>query len=239
MTLEPTTIDLLGIRMDEPLTTFTDLMVSAVCYYAFWQIHKNKPQSKLFTYMKLYFLSMGLATTIGGLIGHGFFYLFSFAWKLPGWVTSMFSVALLERASIEYCKPHIRNEKVFRFFKWLNVIELTTFIVITFVTLDFFYVQLHSAYGMLVVVCGFQTYAYLKTKSQASKLALVSVGVLAIASVIYMGQIGFPKWFNYLDISHILMTASAWLFYRSAMEMQGSPPPARAVVGEREEVAAL
>lgn len=219
MPYEFTSVELLGIRLDEPVTTITDLMVSAVCYYAFWKIHREKPNYRLNIYMKFYFLSMGLATTIGGVIGHGFLYLFSFAWKLPGWVTSMFSVALLERASIEYCKPQIHNERVFRFFTWLNIIELTTFIIITFWTLNFFFVEVHSAYGLLIVVTGFQGYVYRKTRSKASKLALIAVGISAISAIIYMNEIGLHKWFNHFDISHVFMTISAWFFYRSAMEM--------------------
>ncbi len=219
MQFELTSVDILGIRLDEPVTTITDLIVSAVCYYAFYKIHTERPNYKLNIYMKFYFLSMGLATTIGGIIGHGFLYLFSFAWKLPGWLTSMFSIALLERASIEYCRPQIENKNVFRFFTWLNIIELFTFVVITFYTLNFFFVEVHSAYGLLVVVTGFQGYIYYKTKSEASRLALIAVGISSISALVYMNEWGLHAYFNHFDISHIFMTFSAWFFYRSAMTM--------------------
>ena len=219
MDFELTSIDIFGIRLDEPVTTITDLMVSAVCYLAFYRLHKDRPNTKLNIYMKFYFLSMGLATTIGGIIGHGFLYAFSFAWKLPGWLTSMFSIALLERASIEYCRPQIKNKAVFGFFTWLNIVELLTFVTITFMTLNFFFVEVHSAYGLLVVVTGFQGYVYLKTRSEASRLALIAVGISSISAIIYMNEWGISKWFNHFDISHVFMTASAWFFYRSAMRM--------------------
>lgn len=219
MIFETTSIEILGIRVDEPVTTITDLFVSAVCFYAFYRINKDKPSIRLFTFMKYYFLSMGLATTIGGLIGHGFLYMFSFAWKLPGWLTSMFSIALLERASIEYAKPFISNKKVFSFFAWLNIIELTTFVIITFSTLNFFFVEVHSAYGLLIVVTGFQGFIYKMSGSKASKLALIGVGFAAVSALIFMNEWGFHKWFNHFDISHVLMTAAAWFFYKSAMTM--------------------
>lgn len=50
---------------------------------------------------------MGIATMVGGVIGHGLLYAYSFAWKLPGWLTSMFSIALIERASIEQARKQI------------------------------------------------------------------------------------------------------------------------------------
>jgi hypothetical protein len=220
MEYELITIHLWGIRIDEPITTFTDLWVSAVCYYAFYQISKHRPDTRLFQFMKYYFLSMGLATTIGGLIGHGFLYALSFGWKLPGWLTSMFSIALLERGSIEYAKPQIDNPKLFSFFSWLNIIELITFVIITFSTLNFFFVEVHSAYGLLIVVTGFQGYIYWHTSSEASKLALIGVAFAALSALFYMNQWGLHTWFNHFAMSHTFMTFAAWYFYKSTMAME-------------------
>ena len=114
-------IELFGILIDEPVTTFTDLIVSAVCFYAFYKLLKIPVRNKTHTYLKYYFLGMALATAIGGLIGHGFIYIFSFAWKLPGWLVSMVSIALLERAVIEYARKLIKPA-IGRFFAWLNII---------------------------------------------------------------------------------------------------------------------
>ena len=112
MELVQPSIYICNIRLDEPVTTITDLVVSVMCFYAFYQLNSIPKKNKVHWNLKYYFLSMGLATLIGGVIGHGFLYLFSFAWKLPGWLTSMFSIALLERASILYAKPSI-NRKTF------------------------------------------------------------------------------------------------------------------------------
>jgi hypothetical protein len=32
-----------------------------------------------------------------------------------------------------------------------------------------------------------------------------------------MNEIGISPWFNHFDISHVLMTASAYIFYRGAL----------------------
>ena len=156
---EQPSIFIQNIRIDEPVTTLTDLMVSAVCFYAFFKLNKIPLHNKVHLYLRYYFLSMGIATAIGGIVGHGFLYLFDTQWhspeslvnfigkifgkdllkdvanpwKLPGWLTSMFSIALVERAAIEYARPLIKN-KVGKFFAWLNVIELIIFVTITFIT---------------------------------------------------------------------------------------------------------
>lgn len=245
---EQPSIFIQNIRIDEPVTTLTDLMVSAVCFYAFFKLNKIPLHNKVHLYLRYYFLSMGIATAIGGIVGHGFLYLFDTQWhspeslvnfigkifgkdllkdvanpwKLPGWLTSMFSIALVERAAIEYARPLIKN-KVGKFFAWLNVIELIIFVTITFITLNFFFVEIHSAYGLLVVVTSFNLYVYLKTKTKGSKLFLIAVGFSAIGALFFMNQWGISPWFNHFDISHIFMTFSALYFYKGSLHILKDP----------------
>lgn len=222
MYLPQPSIELFGIRIDEPVVAFTDLIVSAVCFYAFYKLNKIKLKNNVHWNLKYYFLSMAIATFIGGVIGHGFLYLLSFAWKLPGWLTSMFSIALLERASILYAKPLIKP-RIGRFFATMNLIELSTFIIITFSTLNFFFVEVHSAYGLLIIVTSFNIVVYRKTKSEASKLFLIAVSISAISAVIFMNEWSFSTWFNHYDISHILMSISAFMFYKGSLKMIDDP----------------
>ncbi|MCK5169834.1 MAG: hypothetical protein KAQ75_08140, partial [Bacteroidales bacterium] len=72
-----------GLRIDEPVTTITDLMVSFVCFYAFYKLNKIDVKNKVHLYLRYYFLSMGIATAVGGVIGHGFLYLFDTQWESP------------------------------------------------------------------------------------------------------------------------------------------------------------
>jgi hypothetical protein len=226
MVYEQPSIFILGIRIDEPITTLTDLFVSAVCFYAYFAITKHRETSKLNNYLRFYFLMMGTATTIGGIIGHAFLYALPFnellevsPWKLPGWLVSMFAIALVERASIEYARPLIKSNTG-KIFAWINIIELITFVIITFSTLNFFFVEVHSAYGLLVVVTGFQGYVFFKTKSIASKRMLIAVAFSAVGALFFMNEWGLSKWFNHYDISHMFMTASAYFFYLGAMKIE-------------------
>ena len=248
MIFEQPSIFPFGLRIDEPVTTITDLMVSFVCFYAFYKLNKIDVKNKVHLYLRYYFLSMGIATAIGGLIGHSFLYLFDAQWetpdgfvniiskifgenllkdianpwKLPGWLTSMFSIALVERASIEYARPLI-HKKVGTFFSWLNVIELLTFVTITFTTLNFFFVEIHSAYGLLLVVTSFNLTVFLKTRKKGSKLFLIAVGFSAIGALFFMNKWGFSPWCTHSDVSHTFMTFSAFYFYLGAKEILSDP----------------
>ncbi len=217
--MDQTTISILGIRIDEPVATLTDLVVAAVCFYAASRIYRWKERNDLFFYLKYYFLTMGLATTMGGLLGHGFFYLFPFYWKLPGWLMSMFSVMLIERAAIEHVTPLI-GKKLARSFKIINLIELCTFVVVTYSTLNFFFVEVHTAYGLLFVVGSLQLFNFYRTRNAASKYFLIAVAISALAALIFMNEITLGRWFNHFDISHTIMAFSAWFFYRAAKELK-------------------
>jgi len=209
-------IEIYGIRIDEPVTMLTDLLVTAVCIYAFTRLSRIPVKNNVHFYLKFYFLSMGIATAVGGIIGHGFFYLFSFEWKLPGWLTSMVSVALLERAVILYARKLI-HPFLGKLFAWLNVIELATFVTITFITLDFFFVEVHTAYGLLIVTTGFSLIVFIKTRNKGSRTFLVAVAFSSVSALVFMNEWGIGPWFNHFYISHLLMATGAWFFYKGSL----------------------
>jgi hypothetical protein len=214
-----TTTDFLGFRISEPVTMVTDLLVSAVCLYAFLDLRKEKsamPAVKLFTY---YFLTMSIATAYGGIIGHGFLHLLSFAWKVPAWILSMLSVALLERSAIFHAQP-LLQKGTSRFFAALNVIELTSLIIIVLITLNFFFVEAHAAYGLLMIVFSFELFVFRKAKNEASKLLLIAVGVAAVAAGVHLFKLAPHRWFNHLDLSHVLMAVAAYIFFLGAKKIR-------------------
>lgn len=215
MAADQPSIHIYGIRIDEPVTTATDLLISLVCFYAFFRLGKIARKEPLHQYLRIYFVSMGLATAIGGIIGHGFLYAFSFAWKLPGWLTSMISIAMIERASIEQAKKLI-PKKLGRWLAALNIVELVTFMVLTFSTLNFFFVEVHTTYGLLLVVGSLNIFIYVRTRNPGSRLFLWAVGFSAAGALVFMNQWSIHKWFNYFDLSHVLLTAAAILFYRGS-----------------------
>jgi hypothetical protein len=204
-----------GIRLDEPVTTITDLLVSAVCFYAYARLTKIGEKQRLHLYLRYYFFSMGLATFFGGVIGHGFLYLFSFAWKLPGWLTSMFSIALIERASIEQARKLI-SRRLGRALAWLNIIELLTFMTLTFSTLNFFFVEVHTTYGLLIVVASLNIFIFVRTRDPGSRLFIIAVAFSALGALVFMNEWSIHLWFNYLDLSHVLLAVSAYFFYRGS-----------------------
>ena len=204
-----------GVRIDEPVVTITDLLVSVLCFIYAYKIHKSGKKGKTFLYFKIYFFSMGVATMLGGLIGHAFLYAFSFNWKLPGWLTSMISIMFVERAVIEHTRIWLKKSIV-KILGIINIIEFLTFLILTITTLNFFFVEFHSGYGLMFVVLSLEGFLFLKTKNTASKYLLIGVGFAALAALFFMNKISPHPWFNYLSVSHVLMAIAATFFYQGA-----------------------
>lgn len=241
MFYEQPSIELFGIVFDTPVTALTDVFVTVVCWYAYYKISKYKQRNRVKTFLLIYFASMGFATLSGGIIGHGFIHYFDlnidisnvpgwilsifsedyihkfskYCMRLPGWLTSMVSIAFIERACIEQAKGLIKPS-MSRFFSILNIVELCTFMIISFSTLDFIFVEIHTAYGLGIIVFSFNIFLYRKTKNRGSLKFIQAVIWSAPAAIFFMTGIGIGPWFNHIDVSHIFMMISAWVFYKGS-----------------------
>lgn len=211
-------IELFGIVIHTPVTAGTDVIVAIICYVAFVKLKRLPDQGEVHRLFKYYFLSMSLATFLGGVVGHALMDYLPFYMKLPAWITSMFSVALLERAVIQHARRLI-NPKIGAFFSWLNIFELLTFLVLSLVTLNFQFVLAHAAYGMAIVVTGFTGFVYIKERSLGSKQILIAVLFCSIGAFFFVFKIGIDKWFNHVDISHVFMMVGSVLYYKGSRNL--------------------
>ena len=225
MAVEPQpSIFIQGIEIMEPVTTFTDVLVTVVSFYVYFKLKPLEKLGKKYLYIRYFLVTLGISTFIGGVVGHGFLYAFSFVWKTPGWLVGMFAVTLLERAAIEHASELLKP-RFLKFFKTVNLIELIAFVIITFVTLNFTYVQVHGAYGLLVVVFSFHLYNYRKTRNTGSLYFLGAVGIMALASAIFSLQLAPHKWFNHADLSHILMCLAVLFAYKGTLNLSETDKP--------------
>lgn len=202
-----------NLRIDEPITAGTDVLVALVSWYAWYGLRKL-PRDKISYFIRWFFFLMGTATFLGGILGHAFVYFFGFWGKVPGWLISMFGIMLLERAFIFYTEPLMKPGWV-RFFYYFNIGELLIFMSLAVLTQNFHFVEYHTAYGLLVVVFGFTIFNWRKGRhNRFLQYAFAGVGLAIGAAVVFTFRLSFSPWFNHSDISHVLMALTAWIFYR-------------------------
>ena len=207
-----TSIRVMGLTILEPVTVLTNLLITAVCLYAFFKMKNQATVGKAPKLFRLFFIAMALATAIGGIVGHGFMYAIGKYGKIPGWFISMAAIAFFERAAIEHARPLLKP-RFANFFSIFNYIEIAIFAILTFVTLQFRFVEFHATYGLFVMVFLLELYVYKKIKDPGSIYIFMGTGMALLAAITHTFKLGFSKWFNHNDTSHILMAVGMYFYY--------------------------
>ena len=158
------------VRVTEFSIALTSVFVALVCLYAWQRLgrHSRTPELRLF---RAFLILMGVSTFIGGLVGHAFLYYVPFVFKTPGWVLGMLAVTALGQTCIERSRVFLNRTWV-RSLTVLNVVELLLATVFVFITLWFPLVEIHSAFGMLLLVGALEGWNYYKTRQQNDLLAI-------------------------------------------------------------------
>lgn len=212
-------IQIFGVTILEPSTVISSLLMTIICIYAFTQLNELGKTHRMYKQLQYFFLFMGLATSIGGVLGHGFLYVTGMRGKIPGWFASMIAVALFERAAIWHIKPLLPTQ-LGRLLGKLNYIELAIFFVLTFYTLSFLVVEIHAVYGLFLMLFTIEVYVYRKKKDPGSPYIFLATFLGAVSAGLHALKFSFGPWFNYNDISHISMGASIWYYYQGARHMR-------------------
>ena len=204
------------IRIDEPITTITDLIIAGMCLYFYIKLRSISKKGPFYKFNNLFFLLTGIATFLGGIMGHAFNYALGIEWKIPFWVISMLGIACFERSAILFIEP-IVSGRLLKFLKWINWIEFAVFVILAVMYVEFMFVVGHTIYGMLFVVTAFHAYSYAQLKNKGSKLYLYAAGILSICLICFLFKLGFGVWFNHLDVSHVFMAITACIYYKGTI----------------------
>ena len=169
-------------------------------------------------WFRYFFLLMSIAVLMGAFLGHGFQYALGYEAKYPGWIVSMWGVACLERSSIAFAGERV-SERLARIMSVANITELVVFHGLILYFGIFRLVEAHAAYGLIVIAVPLHYRVYRDTGSEASRLVLLGVAIAASALLVEAFDLGFGVWFNYHDVSHVILTVSTLLYYRAARMM--------------------
>lgn len=195
------------LELREPVTAVTDFMIAIACAVAFWILTTSKKErSDSFHYYRGFFLMYALGMTFAAWIGHGLQAYFGPEWKMLGWFCSMTGQALLVLGSLievkSFMKPII--------YKTIVGALLAQFVVFTVLILNpstrgFEVPQTASVIVLTGFVIPLQLFGYLKNNNIGSLLVVSAIVYGIVPGYVYNNQISLNKWFNYHDISHVLV----------------------------------
>ncbi|MFH0755695.1 MAG: hypothetical protein V2B15_00215 [Bacteroidota bacterium] len=215
-------VELLNVRIDEPITTATDLILAAVCFYAFYRISQQENTGRIQRYFKFYFLTLGLGALFGGLIGHAFLYSLPPSWKLLSWIFTLASVAIIGFALIELSRPLIRPA-VSRTVARINLVIMFFALFYTMWTLAFSAVKYYTIFGMVVVVGFLSFVVFQKTRDRGVMMLMFGITVGLLSAVVFSYEWGLGPWFNHNDLSHVILSFSALSLYKGAVLILEAP----------------
>lgn len=215
-------IELFGLRIDEPITTLTDLIVAAVGFIGYYKTisHENTRQISLYRY---FFLLTAISTLIAAFVGHAFGYHFGTEKRMIGWVIGIGGVAFAQFAVLYNTRNSI-GKTLFRALFFFNVAELATTVVMFIIYRSFIIVEIHSAFGLVLMVSVLEAVHYAKTKSHLSRNMMAGVGLAIAAVICHIAELAFGIWFNHLDLSHLLMATALYVMYKGILSEQKLNP---------------
>lgn len=214
------TIHIGGLRIDEPITTLTDLLFIGVCFFAFFKTKKISNDTGLTLY-RWFFLLTGASTLVAALIGHAFLYHFGPSAKIYGWVTGIFGTSFAQFAALYHARKTI-GESLFKTLMIVCALEVLTAFILIFVVWSFVVIEIHTAFGLVLMVTVLEYIHYKKTKSQLSLFMIYGVGIAVLAVLCHVFKVAFSIWFNHADLSHIFMAISMYFMYKGASKYQST-----------------
>lgn len=206
----------------EPVTTLTDLLTAIVCFIVFLQFKKYKGhKSESFDNYKYYFLFFAISMTSAGIIGHGLQAYVGFDWKKIGWVMSSIGFLCMEFGSINELENNLKPLLI-RFFKGAFIIQFIVLVSLMVYYQNFKIPQLNSTITFILFVLPLQIFAYVKTKKKGHLMVIGTIAFALLPGLVYNNQISLGKWFNYHDISHVLMATFMFLMYKGTFKLSTS-----------------
>ncbi len=207
-----TSIRVVGVTILEPITVLTNLLIAFTCFFAYMQLRKQAVPTKSSKLLQFFFMAMGIASVLGGILGHGFLYAVGKYGKIPGWYASMLAVAFFERSAIEHARP-LMHPNTAKFFSVFNYLEIAGFMLAALLSLQFRFVEIHATYGLFVVVFCLELFVYAKQKDAGSLYVFAGTFFAALAALTHAYKFGLNEWFTYNDTSHVIMVAAVYCYY--------------------------
>lgn len=212
MTDQPDIV-LAGITIHEPVIALTGVLVCIVGFIGYYRTRHVKNDLSLFLY-RLFLLFIGLSALSGSILSHAFLYKFGENIKFISWIFSLVGVSFAAQGALLRAKDNLGA----RFYFGISLINLTSLVIFSFlacVKKEFFYVEIHTAVALLLIVFVIEQWIYIKQKSRISLNILAGVGMLIIAVLFHIFKISLTKWFNYFDFGHVFMAICLFFFYFS------------------------
>ena len=195
----------------EPVTTLTDFLVAIVCWTGYYFFSSEKGNaSPSYPWFKKYFLIFAIGMTSAAWGGHGLQAYVTPNVKIIGWACGATGLMFLQLGSLRLIEKQLPQKAKKLLPKWFNLqwilaISLMFYFLSSGIETAFKVTQINSVIALWGFVLPMQVFSYYKLKNKTSKIVIIALLYSVIPGVVYSTQLSVSNWFNYHDISHVLM----------------------------------
>ncbi len=207
------TYDFLGLQITEPFTWLTNWLVAAFVLSFGHFLYRDKFADATQKYWSFFFVFIGLASLTGG-TAHGFINYVGQNFHYAAWIFTGMAVFAAELATIQL----IENEKVKSVVRLIIYAQLIIMSSSVMYLHNFNSVRINSAVGLVGMVIPVSVLHYLKHKDKRSLFIIFGVLSNLIPGAIHTFKISYNQWFNFNDISHIIMIFCFYILYKGAKQ---------------------
>lgn len=217
------TIEWMGMEIREPVTSATDLLTGVVSLISFILLTLTKSKNPVVYLMRGYFLFMSISMAFAGLMGHAFQGYVSWEWKMVGWSFGALAICMLEQSSIRLFEGTF-GQNTLRFLRIYSILHLIVFFIVIAIpeSRSFSAVKINSTVGLIGMVLPLHLYHFYKTRSTGSKWIIIAMIWALIPAYTFNMEVSYSRWFNFHDISHVLMSIYTFFLYMGARNFVGS-----------------
>jgi len=200
-------ISFLSYRLLEPGTFFSDLLMAFACYY-FYSSIKKVSINKYHNQISLFFLFMGFSSFTGA-FAHFLVLYTGKSLHYVSWILTGISVFFIEYG----VSSHISSEKKRNRYLLMIKVKLLIFFIIASVLMNFLFVKINTAIGLLGIVFPILLYHVIKFDKKCYLYILLGIFLALIPAFFHNAKFYFVGVFNMNDLSHFFLIICLFLVY--------------------------
>ena len=221
--MELTQITLGGFLIQEPVTLLTDLLLGGECLYLATRLYPVSKPASASRMIMIFLIIMGIGTIEGGIVNHGWYYLFGPGWKTPMVLLVGSSLPFLMLGNVLSLKG--RDVLSPKWFNWLYgfiAVEYLGWLISlcswSLDEIDFKAMIPHLGIGLVAFVAALQGLARRRDPHPARDQMLWAIAAILPVAVVQVLKISPARWFNMFDLAHILLLLPMYLIYRAGKQ---------------------
>jgi hypothetical protein len=206
-----TTLSINGIDVHEPVTVFTDFIITTLLISFYYQLKLISTTKEGIKEWCLFFLFLAISTFLGG-CSHAFFLIHE-GWQYKSiWLSNQlingFAVYYAQQATLATLLKNSKNKNLW---KCIYGLQLIVFGAILLFVQKYLVTVFENAIGLIPVMI--LHYSFKPKIISYIKIAN-GIAIAFFSAIFFITKFSIHPYFNYNDIAHVFIMASVYNIYK-------------------------